>query len=607
MRDRGIANLTDTSHRSSSPFIQWLFSRYAVSWVVAFLFVINNFVTGFAFPKVETPQTSELPAHFYDLLFGLSGAIGLLTMAQLVKVPTQGSIRKTQIVLVWIGAAIFSTLIPLAIERILIGHSLKPGRISAAPYSLESALAQFAVFTIFVASISEMRLASTKLATNRHKLRGMQLNLKEQLASKRTELERQIATQIDPVIDELRLTIESIAPNEQAKKREAIPQIRIAIDQVIRPLSHTLVLSQGNEDFNTSFSKQSISQIRREISRASFRHRWLVRVPLGSAFEPIVGTLGMALFVLPSMSFIFDVRTAVTVGIPALMTISVTSQLLHKVLARFEMPFLVVNLAGVLVNLSSIFLFFGIMNFSPKILDQSFVTGLGIGVAFIMSCAGYFGLVVERRFRFLDQAREANDGIVSALARMRHELFVSQRQLGRLLHGGVQARLQSATLRMSRSQELTEEILQQVISDIDEAKSLIQHMDRPESPALGTQLDGVIDFWDGVCEVNFVIPGEFDEIVSRDFVATQCTIEVVREAIANAVKHGQAQATTVELSLVQNREIEICVSHKDQSDADFSTNSHGLGSHIFGELTKSWSLSKNQTNVVFRATVPYSS
>ena len=591
------------SRRRSSPFLRWLQSHYGVSWIVALIFLINTFVTGFAFPSTETSNSPDIPPHLYDLLFGVFGALGLLFIARFIKASPEGQLRTRQIIGAWSFAAVIAVISTLVIERIAIGHGLKPGRWAAIPYSVESAMGQLAVFTILVAGIAEMRSASMELAVNRHKLREMQSNLTKDLAAKKAELEAQVAHQIEPVLDNLRTTIQSMSTSEVSNNQSAIPQIKGAIDQVVRPLSHTLGRTQSDYVVDVDIPGQSISEIRKEISRISFRQRWLMRVPLGSAFEPVVGTLAMALFILPSMSYIFDVATALTIGIPALCAVGVTSQLLHKALLRFEFPYLASNIFGVIANVSLMFVFLAVVDLSPESLDQAFVSGLGIGVSIMMSISGYFGLVVERRFRFLDQAREANDEIASVLTRMRHELAISQRQLGRLLHGGVQARLQSAALRLSRSDNLSGETLQQVIADLDDAKALLQRMEQPDGQALGAQLDDVIDFWDGVCDVEIVMSREFDELVSRDAVAVQCTIEVIREAISNAVKHDRAHSATVELSLKDRQEIDVLVSHSDQTGSALLLSNSGLGSHIYDELTNSWELSKSQGAVVFRAKI----
>ena len=593
----------EENQKYSNPFLRWIRARYAVGWVVALIFVTNNFITGFAFPSTETPQSPEIPAHIYDLLFGISGGIALLFIGKVVKIPSSGLLRTGQVLCAWSFAAVVSVITTLTIERIAIGHALKPGRWASIPYSLESAMGQFAVFTILVAGIAEMRSASMELAVNRHKLREMQSNLTKDLAAKKAELEAQVAHQIEPVLDGLSARVELMAQAELSGKHETIPQIKSAIDQVVRPLSHTLGRSQSDQEIEFDFPTQSVSEMRKEISRISFRQRWLMQVPLGSAFEPVVGTLAMALFILPSMSYIFDVTTALTIGIPALFVVGVTSHILHKALFRFEAPYLVANIFGVLVNVSLMFVFLAVVDLSPESLDQAFVSGLGIGVSIMMSISGYFGLVVERRFRFLDQAREANDEIASVLTRMRHELAISQRQLGRLLHGGVQARLQSAALRLSRSDDLSGETLQQVIADLDEAKSLLQRMEQPDGKALGTQLDDVIDFWDGVCDVEIVMSREFDEIVSRDAIAVQCVIEVIREAISNSVKHDRAHSATVELSFKDKQEIYVLVSHSDQTGSALLLSNSGLGSHIYDELTNSWELSKNLETVVLRAKI----
>ena len=598
---QGVRQGSESNRKS--PMLQWLRTSYATSSILALVFLVNNFLTGFFLSSSTLAQDPAINVHLSDFLVGVSGAVTLLLLRSRFSPQDDELYRYRQVALIWFVSSISATVIPLATERILSGQPLKEVRITGIPYGIESYFAQFALFTILIAGISEMRRASMNLAVARHKLQEIERNLGSQLKAQRTELEAQIASQIDPVLTELQTVVWELNHETEGGVEIAIPKLKSAIDDVVRPLSHSLALSSGDQGEFTQDSVATVVQLRKEISRMSLRDRWLSRISLGASFDPVLGPLVFAMFVMPSVGYLDSIASALLVCIPAVAAIAAVSLGLNRALLRIELPYVVVNVFGVITNGALTIFFVAATKLAPSAIPSQIVFGLSVGVGMLLSITGYFGLVIERRLRFLELANDANRSVASSLSRLRHEILVTQRQLGRLLHGGVQGRLQAAVLRLSRSEQVSEELVRDVTSDIVEARRLIERIDTPVSSSLGELLDDVIDFWAGVCEVTIDTTRELDELISRDAVAVQCVIELIREAVTNAVKHGQANDVSMKLRLESKQHIRIFVIHDEQDNHVLPVVDTGLGSHIYDELSNTWSLAKHGSQVVFEAEV----
>lgn len=601
--------ITANETQNGNPIWRWLRSSHATGKLVAFVFLVNNFLTGFLFAGSDLAQNPAIPIHLTDFLVGLGGALFLLSLNPFLKRGANGSYRLGQVFTAWFIASIGATAIPLAFERLLSGQPLKAERIAGIPYGLESYVAQFAAFTILVAGISEMRGASTKLAQARHKLLQIQENLNLELLSQRAKLDEQINTIVSPVLEEIQTAVLNLRDSSSDLNAKPIPQLKAAIENVVRPLSHELTLESNAETEYSINSEKTVAEIRKEISHISFRERWTSRIPIGYTLEPVLGSIAILMFAFPTFGFIDSITHAIAVCIPAIAGIAGITWALRKTLSSIDFPYLVVNIIGVILNGSLALVFFLATFVFPNELGTYVTIGLTIGVGILLIVSGYFGLVIERRIRFLKLANEINMEISSSLSRLRHDILITRRQSGRLIHGGVQAKLQAAMLRLSRATSVDPKLIEEVSSEIEQACYILKNLDSPVSFSLGELLDDLIDFWAGVCDVQVEITKELDERVISDPIAVQCIIEVIRESISNAVKHDSAEKATVKLAVSDSGIVDLCVTHPAiANQADLTTKkSAGYGSQLFDELTIDWSLKENVKSIDMYATFSLSS
>jgi anti-sigma regulatory factor (Ser/Thr protein kinase) len=83
-----------------------------------------------------------------------------------------------------------------------------------------------------------------------------------------------------------------------------------------------------------------------------------------------------------------------------------------------------------------------------------------------------------------------------------------------------------------------------------------------------------------------------------------CLNEILKEAVSNAVRHGDATAVDVQIVLTQN-EIELQVLNDGRPA--ISTSRKGLGSTMFDDLTISWQLARDYDadKTVLSARLPF--
>lgn len=590
--------------QNGNPIWRWLRTSRATGKMVAFAFLANNFLTGYIFASSDLAQDPAIPIHLSDFLVGISGAFVLLSLNPFLKTGPNGNYRIGQVLTAWIVASIGATVLPLTLERFISGQSLKSERLAGIPYGLESYIAQFAAFTILIAGISEMRGASTKLAQVRYKLFQIQENLSVELISQRARLEDQIKSTVTPVLEEIQAAVLSLGNASSTHNSNLIPQLKSAIENVVRPLSHELALDSHTVTDLPLDLDQTFAEIRREISHMSFRERWTTRIPIGYTFEPILGSIAFLMFAFPTFGYLDSITHALAVCIPAIAGIAAVSWTLRKTFSSIEFPYLAVNIIGIIFNGLLSFVFLGATLIFPNQLGTDLTLGLTIGVGILLIVSGYFGLVIERRFRFQRMAFEVNLEISSSLSRLRHEILITRRQSGKILHGGVQAKLQAAMLRLARATSVNHKLIEEVSFDIEAANSILKNLDSPVSFSLGELLDDLIDFWAGVCDVDVDITKELDEIVSSDPIAVQCIIEVIRESISNAVKHDSSEEATVRLSISHSGLVDLLVTHPvnvQKSGLNKEVNP-GYGSQLYEELALSWSLTENSKSVDMFAT-----
>jgi two-component sensor histidine kinase len=211
----------------------------------------------------------------------------------------------------------------------------------------------------------------------------------------------------------------------------------------------------------------------------------------------------------------------------------------------------------------------------------------------------------------LDRDRVAVRAVIEAEnQQLAHDqaLFEQQLWLGRrawqfVIHGTVQSALTAALTRLQSSAEPEQYVLNRVVEDIERARQALtdppsRKIDLPDSI---NQLQAT---WRGICDIRTNITDRASRALQKNNDACQCVNEIIKEAVSNAVRHGEAKSITIEIERQDDFNLEIIVSN--DGIPLIAQNQLGVGSRLIEELTTDWSITSSKASglTVFKANLP---
>jgi signal transduction histidine kinase len=112
----------------------------------------------------------------------------------------------------------------------------------------------------------------------------------------------------------------------------------------------------------------------------------------------------------------------------------------------------------------------------------------------------------------------------------------------------------------------------------------------------------IIDVWSGVCDIYFSVPKNVFDATRRSTNVAESFVEIIREAVSNAIKHGGAKEIEVSAKLADGV-ISLQVTNDGKKPSKQQANT-GYGTQILNELALSWSVDQNEVGkVVFTAEI----
>jgi signal transduction histidine kinase len=151
-------------------------------------------------------------------------------------------------------------------------------------------------------------------------------------------------------------------------------------------------------------------------------------------------------------------------------------------------------------------------------------------------------------------------------------------KMAQLLHGHVQSRLMSLELRASLDSSLAKEL---ALKELDQIIELIAN---PEQPLADSKerMQNLIGHWDGFLKVS-----DFDLETSLELQALRPEVfPIIDEAISNAYRHGLAKEVVLTIRRLSDY-LQITITDDGTGPRGGGP---GMGSKLFDELSKSWSL-----------------
>ncbi len=546
--------------------------------LIVFLLIYPVFIGYFQEPIPELAL--PINYHLFDFLGGLGAATGVLALRFGTRHLNPGNKKTAVIVVGWYAAGFIGSLLQFSVAASAgplpqIYQELLPlGGLSFWTLSF--------CFTTFTSVLVQNRKASGDLTRAKLSLDFLKANMVQQVAYVHNELQERIRESINPVLNSLSNEIRKLTTNSDEKtKTEATDNLQQAVLELVRPLTHELyrkepLLREANEDL-----------VLKRTSRLTIREILVRRMTLSVAFNAslppilIIAFFGGSYWIAAGwMGFIAGCLVTT-----AMVTLVLT--LLNRTTQKIKLPFPAVVAIGIVTGLALSELYVFVPNFLGVDMATNYQRFLALGSGLVLVFTPIFSIAYDTRLFLLANLRKANEESASMVSRLRQEVWLRQKQLAKIIHGGVQSKLNSARIRLTQANTVSPELIDTVLADLDSARKELTASPSEHSLGINEQLKELVDFWKGVCEINLSIEIDAVRVLRLDSSATQAVVEIVSEGIGNAVKHSRAKDVELRISNRRNGILMVELEHPTEEAHEFRS-SNGLGTEILNELTLSW-------------------
>ncbi|MFM1965387.1 MAG: hypothetical protein RL134_1112 [Actinomycetota bacterium] len=382
--------------------------------------------------------------------------------------------------------------------------------------------------------------------------------------------------------------VENALEAERSGERAAI-RLRQVSDEVVRPLSHTLALTESeDEPAVTPTPRRDLVALGRAI---------LASGPL----RPLL-TAGLAV----TMSFNV---IAVSYGGPfALVAGLVMAVTIAAVLTPFRfVPWARLSVARGIGGLVAAFVAAGLLSggvFQVIPLARVQISNAPVVVAIVVLVCGTFVAVMRGLLR---QQRDVEEDLVTEGRRLvvvgratQARIRRDRRHLARVLHGVVQPRIVARSIRLQAAGEAID--VEELVDEIDGLLS--QGSSSDSAIDLNRSLEDVVKVWSGSAALQFEIGADVESTLAGQDSTARAVVDIACEAVNNAVLRGGATGVSLHVFLEEST-VSIVVTNAAGAvlAAKPTSATTGLGSRVFDDLADHWSLESRNGETVFTATM----
>ena len=443
--------------------------------------------------------------------------------------------------------------------------------------------------SIFAASQLKHQAALAGLDSEKAVLDELRGGIRERIKIQQETLLATVQQALAPVIKKVK---EFGAASDPAL---VIAELKEAVDQVVRPLSHDVGSTNFEGALDSSVTSATYSQ-----SAAKAKRAWPQSVSVGAMFMPGITALVAAI------STFTPIRLGVSEGSSALLASVVLALFAYLVLKAAQQGlgplWLPLWLAGVVTGL--VYLALALLTKLVLPIANFYPDDASIGQYFVMLLiAGSFAFMQQvirtQRLAAERQLKEVIENLGILNSQLRQEVWLNRRRIASVLHGPVQAALYASAMRLAQAKTFDKTLIEVVQRDIENA--LIKLEDGPDGESFREVANQIASLWAGSCNIDVEISADAEERISANRVTETCVIEVVREAISNAVKHGEASNAKIKISLERSRLVRVAIEN-DGIPANQGAKT-GFGSDFLDEVAYSWSLKSAAGTTTLKAKI----
>jgi len=537
--------------------------------------VVILLLVSLALTPSETPMSVRATATVAVLLVGAAMAEAFVRLTA-SRYPTLRLPRMANVI-----GAVLASLVGFAVAlgvQSAMGH---PVPITAA--TLAEALVSAPVWIILAGTVTAARWRYLAL---REGLMDELVRIESARAVERDALTRAraaMAETVRPSLMALRSDIDEVLSAPEGHSRsDAAAGLRQAASTVVRPLSHA-VYAQG--ELPTS-RRRPLQFIVATVRTQPFRPVLVSVLYLSTALPRNVEEYGIG-----------AAATALAIDVAFILAVLGGANLVLRRAGRWHAWVYVATL--VLIHAIPLILVI------PDIADTDpQFTGIGVLLEIVISVAllvgtSSLGLLELRREAVLEGlSREVRHDQVAELAEAA-VLAVAARELGATLHGPVQSQVLAAAASLERAAEGGDDQLHSVLAGAADAIDAALRVPSGSyvSAHLALLLQEIAEPWQEICPVDVALDPQLSDLMG---VEADAAASVVREAIVNAYRHGNASRVAVAVTSDNGTPV-IRVT---DDGIGATTKGWGLGLTLIDRLTAGhWTLTREGDTTVLAARV----
>jgi signal transduction histidine kinase len=448
-------------------------------------------------------------------------------------------------------------------------------------------LSVYLLMNSLVAAHLAQRELAAELELERENLEFSKRSFESELVRLRDAQILRVRESIIPAVWELGKLLRDAQLSKNASR--AIQALRELNDNVVRPLSHNL--TRSFEIPTLPKSQTQLTQLGQFVlpSHISFN-----RVLQLGTLVPFIVIMSYS-----TVSALAGPFIALLASSAALLLVTFQFWIWRKLLGEREIPLILAFTLSLVIALElglSVNLLVSIpaLELPARIVSQA-------TAFFIVTMTLMFGIAVTglQRDRSIQELEQVVEDLRLLNTKLRQRVWLSQKTLATELHGSVQGALNASAMRLAQLENPTEHDLERVRQDIDKALSKLGREDYLAGESFEDLLEQICELWDSTCEINYQLSDSAAAVLEDSSATAYCTLEVIREAVNNAIKHGQPKQ--IDISIAAKEELIELRIENDGSAVQRSN--FGLGSQIFAELTLDYAL-KGAGPIVFEAKLP---
>ena len=541
-------------------------SRYALSNQVMLFFLIPAYGTGLIFESLRLE--TNLLERFLVATAGYLTTVAVLLVARSLLVGKEVKSRPAFVLGAFLLAGFARGAVILSLDVLTGQHDAGQElfRLLGGPIFTFVTLT---VAAVLASNYQRHRESLTALADERYRLQIRSAGIRAKVQIQREELLGKVRSLLDPAIAKIQanLTGES--------STEAIDSLRSTVDEVVRPLS--LEVAEASDELEAESGK---AVIREKAPMPS-------RIMLGEFLVPLWAALILSIILVPVAFLVEDSQNSLIILVSAFLFMFVGLGIFQ--LLTIKLPTHPYLAAIIVPSFSAISLI--PMYFATELMQWNITVSQVHALLLFGVCVG--GTTFAAQFAQLQRkaTTEKLEGVNLQLeilnAALRQELWLNRRRTASVLHGPVQAALFASAMKLSQEQKPTPELVAEVGKDIAAAIEKLNNPSNIEGESISDLLNQIVEIWSDAAEITIDIPEQLEAAITRQPLASEALIEISREFITNAIKHGKAKNVSLNVSRLDDLRIAIKVVDDGQGLPPGAK--PGFSSKLLSELSLVWS------------------